>query len=175
LKANTLIVLIPMAAKPQAKHSSFKVFGIIFLQVWIIVSLLRLRHYDPPIASVSSPPILGDTMPDTSDPSTPPPESVGFRFQVFGKVQGVSFRKYTQRKATEFNISGWIRNTNRGTVEGEVACHSFQSCNRMKVWLQSEGSLRSDIDHAEFTNLDPASIQAMLKVGTFAIRKSSLR
>jgi acylphosphatase len=164
-----------MAGKPQAKHSSFKVFGIIFLQVWIIVSLLRLRHYDPPIASVSSPPILGDTMPDTSDPSTPPPESVGFRFQVFGKVQGVSFRKYTQRKATEFNISGWIRNTNRGTVEGEVACHSFQSCNRMKVWLQSEGSLRSDIDHAEFTNLDPASIQAMLKVGTFAIRKSSLR
>jgi acylphosphatase len=172
LKANTLIVLIPMAAKPQAKHRSFKVFGVIFLQVWIIVSL-RLRHSDPPIASVSSSCVLGGTMTDTNNPSTP--ESFGFRFQVFGKVQGVFFRKYTQRKATEFNISGWIQNTHRGTVEGEIACHSLQNYNRMKVWLQSEGSPRSDIDHAEFTNLDPASIQAMLKVRSFAIRKSFRR
>ena len=36
-----------------------------------------------------------------------------------GKVQGVSFRRYTKGKADEFGLVVWCRNTPRGTVEGE--------------------------------------------------------
>ena len=32
-------------------------------------------------------------------------------FEVFGKVQGVFFRKYTQRQAVELGVRGWIMNT----------------------------------------------------------------
>ena len=35
---------------------------------------------------------------------------------VSGRVQGVSFRYYTQRKAMEFGVVGWVRNESNGTV-----------------------------------------------------------
>lgn len=41
-------------------------------------------------------------------------------FEVFGKVQGVYFRKYTQNKANELGIFGWCKNTARNTVVGEL-------------------------------------------------------
>lgn len=98
----------------------------------------------------------------------------GFRFRVFGKVQGVFFRKYTKRKAIELEgVVGWIRNTSEGTVEGEVACETLQKCNEMKVWLKSEGSPRSEIDYAQFHALDHLTIQSLLNAGTFDVRKTS--
>lgn len=36
---------------------------------------------------------------------------------VHGKVQGVGFRYFSQMKAVQFNIKGWVRNCNDGTVE----------------------------------------------------------
>ncbi|NTW52113.1 MAG: acylphosphatase [Chlorobiaceae bacterium] len=39
---------------------------------------------------------------------------------VSGKVQGVGFRKYIDRKARELNLSGWVRNRSDGTVEINV-------------------------------------------------------
>ncbi|KAI1252965.1 hypothetical protein MGN70_005172 [Eutypa lata] len=41
-------------------------------------------------------------------------------FVAHGRVQGVNFRYYTQKKATEAKITGWCRNTDKGTVEGEA-------------------------------------------------------
>jgi len=41
------------------------------------------------------------------------------KFEVSGRVQGVFFRKSTKEKADELGIWGWVRNTARGTVEGE--------------------------------------------------------
>ena len=35
---------------------------------------------------------------------------------VSGTVQGVSFRYYTQRKAMELGLTGWVRNEPDGTV-----------------------------------------------------------
>ena len=44
---------------------------------------------------------------------------------VEGRVQGVSFRYYTQQKAMELGVKGWARNESDGTVrtvaEGEEA------------------------------------------------------
>jgi acylphosphatase len=39
---------------------------------------------------------------------------------VAGRVQGVGFRYFATRKASELQISGWVRNTLRGTVEIEA-------------------------------------------------------
>jgi acylphosphatase len=36
---------------------------------------------------------------------------------VHGRVQGVSFRYYTQKRANELNLSGYVRNKWDGTVE----------------------------------------------------------
>ena len=35
---------------------------------------------------------------------------------VTGQVQGVWFRSYTQEKARELGITGWVRNASDGTV-----------------------------------------------------------
>jgi len=36
---------------------------------------------------------------------------------VHGRVQGVSFRYYTRRRATELGLAGTVRNARDGTVE----------------------------------------------------------
>lgn len=36
---------------------------------------------------------------------------------VHGRVQGVSFRYYTQRRALELGVSGWVRNEWDGSVQ----------------------------------------------------------
>jgi acylphosphatase len=36
---------------------------------------------------------------------------------ISGRVQGVSFRWYTQRKAQELKLTGWVRNLWDGQVE----------------------------------------------------------
>ena len=42
------------------------------------------------------------------------------RLTIFGKVQGVGYRFYTQRKAQELNLTGWVKNQRDGTVYVEV-------------------------------------------------------
>ena len=39
-------------------------------------------------------------------------------FEVFGKVQGVFFRKFTAAKAEELKLAGWVFNHESGTVRG---------------------------------------------------------
>lgn len=40
--------------------------------------------------------------------------------KVYGNVQGVGFRYYTQQKAKEYRIKGWVRNLPDGTVEAQA-------------------------------------------------------
>ncbi|MBI2354373.1 MAG: acylphosphatase [Deltaproteobacteria bacterium] len=37
---------------------------------------------------------------------------------VHGRVQGVSFRHYTSRRAMALGVAGWVRNLPDGSVEG---------------------------------------------------------
>ncbi|OJJ77858.1 hypothetical protein ASPBRDRAFT_37088 [Aspergillus brasiliensis CBS 101740] len=41
-------------------------------------------------------------------------------FKVSGTVQGVGFRDFTQKRATEHDVKGWVKNTHCGRVEGEA-------------------------------------------------------
>ena len=38
-------------------------------------------------------------------------------FLIQGRVQGVGFRWFVQREASELNLLGWVRNTEDGNVE----------------------------------------------------------
>ena len=37
--------------------------------------------------------------------------------RIFGRVQGVSFRVWTERRANALGLSGWVRNLRDGSVE----------------------------------------------------------
>jgi acylphosphatase len=42
------------------------------------------------------------------------------KITVIGLVQGVSYRYFCHRKATEYGIKGWVRNLYNGNVELEI-------------------------------------------------------
>lgn len=72
-------------------------------------------------------------------------------FEVFGKVQGVFFRKHTQRRASELGLKGWVMNTAQGTVVGQMQGPPA-AVEDMKTWLQKIGSPKSRIEKASFKN-----------------------
>ncbi|KAI0990576.1 hypothetical protein GJ496_008765 [Pomphorhynchus laevis] len=72
-------------------------------------------------------------------------------FQVFGRVQGVFFRKYAKLEADKHRIYGWIRNTSKGTVEGYMEGQS-DDIHSFKHWLSNVGTPNSRIDKVEFYN-----------------------
>lgn len=88
-------------------------------------------------------------------------------FEVFGKVQGVSFRMCTQITSRELGVKGWCRNTNKGTVVGQLEGPS-KNVEEMKRWLQETGSPKSIIEKAVFTNEKEIS---SLSFNNFDIRK----
>lgn len=80
-------------------------------------------------------------------------------FEIFGKVQGVFFRKYTQKKAKEMGVHGWIMNTPDGTVKGQIEGTQVE-LNEMKNWLANKGSPKSCIDKAIFGDMKPMTLYA---------------
>ncbi|KAG7308676.1 hypothetical protein JYU34_005898 [Plutella xylostella] len=75
-------------------------------------------------------------------------------FEVFGKVQGVFFRKHTLKKAMDLGLKGWVMNTAQGTVVGQ-AQGPPEVINHFKAWLQNVGSPKSKIEKASFKNEGP--------------------
>ena len=93
---------------------------------------------------------------------------ITIEFEVFGRVQGVFFRKYTKAKAEELGLTGWCRNTHRGTVQGEFEYASSAAAENendsnintdkeswealaFQHWLCRVGSPRSRIDDCTFS------------------------
>ncbi|XP_062864857.1 acylphosphatase-2-like isoform X1 [Trichomycterus rosablanca] len=98
-------------------------------------------------------------------------------FEIFGHVQGVCFRmvsklptldtsrspwafpkllvscvpQYTERKGLNLGVVGWVKNTGRGTVVGQVQGRQ-DLVQEMKIWLSKEGSPSSRITRAVFKN-----------------------
>ena len=61
-------------------------------------------------------------------------------------------RKYTIQTAQKLKISGYVFNTEKGTVKGE-ACSTKSRLLKLKTWLSTKGSPKSKIDHAEVAEL----------------------
>lgn len=72
-------------------------------------------------------------------------------FEIHGKVQRVYFRKYTQKRAKELGITGWVMNTPNNSVKGVIEGPE-KSISKMKLWLKTIGSPQSKIVLAEFSN-----------------------
>ncbi|XP_046503297.1 acylphosphatase-1 isoform X1 [Equus asinus] len=72
-------------------------------------------------------------------------------YEIFGKVQGVFFRKYTQTEGKKLGLVGWVQNTDEGTVQGQVQ-GPISKVRHMQEWLETKGSPKSHIDRASFSN-----------------------
>ncbi|XP_015712234.1 acylphosphatase-2 [Coturnix japonica] len=72
-------------------------------------------------------------------------------YEVFGRVQGVCFRMYTEAEAKKLGVVGWVKNTSQGTVTGQVQGPE-DKVNTMKSWLSKVGSPSSRIDRTDFSN-----------------------
>lgn len=58
---------------------------------------------------------------------------------------------YTEDEAKKIGVVGWVMNTSKGTVTGQVQGPE-EKVNSMKSWLSKVGSPSSRIDRAAFTN-----------------------
>jgi acylphosphatase len=54
---------------------------------------------------------------------------------ISGRVQGVGFRFYMERKARELGVNGWVRNRRDGSVESVVQ-GSAQAVEAMIAWAR---------------------------------------
>lgn len=45
--------------------------------------------------------------------------TLNYSITITGRVQGVSFRYYTAQKATELDLTGWVKNNPDGSVSAE--------------------------------------------------------
>eukprot|EP01026_Neomeris_dumetosa_P037722 TRINITY_DN3058_c0_g1_i5.p1 TRINITY_DN3058_c0_g1~~TRINITY_DN3058_c0_g1_i5.p1 ORF type:complete len:126 (-),score=4.58 TRINITY_DN3058_c0_g1_i5:100-477(-) len=74
-------------------------------------------------------------------------------FEVFGKVQKVYFRKFTQEQGQHLGLVGWVMNTQKGTVIGQMQGEEHK-VKEMQEWLRNVGSPQSRIDKVEFSDVN---------------------
>jgi len=86
-------------------------------------------------------------------------------YLVKGRVQGVGFRWFVQREASEIGLKGWVRNTDDGCVE-VVAVGDAEDLAELKGALRkgSRGSrvdavLEHELAESEGANLGPFEIE----------------
>jgi acylphosphatase len=72
---------------------------------------------------------------------------------VSGRVQGVNFRWYTQRKANELGLTGWVRNIWDGRVEA-VFEGEENAVRRVIGWCHV-GAPSARVDRVEVTHEEP--------------------
>ena len=82
-------------------------------------------------------------------------------------VQGVFFRAHTVDKARQLGLVGYVMNTARGSVKGEVQ-GAPPAVNEMRGWLRTTGSPHSVIERAEFG--EDRQLEA-LEYDTFSTRR----
>ncbi|CAH0049682.1 unnamed protein product [Clonostachys solani] len=81
-----------------------------------------------------------------------------------GIVQGVGFRYFTQKRAREYGITGWCRNTDDNKVEGEAQ----GSIDAMKQFLQA---VDKGPRHAHVVKLDKEGRDLVEDESAFEVRR----
>jgi acylphosphatase len=88
-------------------------------------------------------------------------------FLVQGRVQGVGFRWYVQREASELELRGWVRNTEEGDVE-VVASGSVEDLADLRASLR-KGPRGSRVDRLIEHYLDDSEAK---ELGKFRIDRA---
>jgi acylphosphatase len=72
---------------------------------------------------------------------------------VHGRVQGVGFRYYAQHEALKWDLTGWIKNNDDGTVELEVQGNE----ERVQSFMEKikEGSPFAKVTKLEIEDIAP--------------------
>ncbi|XP_035967279.1 acylphosphatase-2 isoform X2 [Halichoerus grypus] len=73
-------------------------------------------------------------------------------YEVFGRVQGVCFRMYTEDEAKKIGVVGWVKNTSKGTVTGQVQgpeekVNSIKSLPTRSVDIRQVKGVVEDLTH----------------------------
>ncbi|CAH1101316.1 unnamed protein product [Psylliodes chrysocephalus] len=76
---------------------------------------------------------------------------VSVEFEVFGKVQGVNFPKCCKDMCEELVISGWIKNTKKGTIQGKLQGQRSK-VEHLVMWLSNTGSPGCQIERCDLSN-----------------------
>jgi acylphosphatase len=82
--------------------------------------------------------------------------------KVTGRVQGVSFRWYTQQEAERLGVRGWVRNEPDGTVAGLFEGDD-ESVDALVEWAR-HGPSYADVRHVAVTEAQASG------AASFAIR-----
>ncbi len=64
---------------------------------------------------------------------------------IYGVVQGVGFRYYTQHEAKKLGLEGYVRNLDDGGVE-VVACGDATQLDKLQAWLKQGGPRSARIE-----------------------------
>lgn len=72
---------------------------------------------------------------------------------ITGKVQGVSFRASTKRKAKELGLDGWVKNLPDGSV-GLVAEGEGEAVSELLEWCR-RGPAAANVENVEITEGEP--------------------
>lgn len=90
-------------------------------------------------------------------------EEIAVRCLVDGRVQGVGFRYWTQRKAHELGVVGWVRNLPGGAVEAVVQGPDA-AVKAMLEWLETGPR------HARVTSVRMGAADLDPKLVAFSVR-----
>lgn len=75
------------------------------------------------------------------------PTSVARRVRIYGRVQGVWYRGWTEQEAKVLGLYGWVRNRKDGSVEA-LFCGSPEAVEAM-ISLCNEGPDHASVDRLE--------------------------
>ena len=74
-----------------------------------------------------------------------------------GRVQGVFFRDSTREEAQRLGVSGWVRNTDRGTVE--AVFEGDDDLVEAMLWFVRDGPGSADVSRVEIDDEEPEGLR----------------
>ncbi len=75
------------------------------------------------------------------------------KLKIFGHVQGVFFRDFTEEKAKELSLTGWVRNMPDGTVEALI--EGPQDLIEKMIAYCNQGPSSAQVDKVEVEWVEP--------------------
>lgn len=82
--------------------------------------------------------------------------------KVTGRVQGVSFRAWTQDEAESRGLSGWVRNERDGSVSALFAGPAERVDQMLKILWQ--GPPAASVSNVESAEADPAAAEGGFRI-----------